>query len=169
VTVVRRIYDRFDQLVHELAKFGTVGAIAYVVQLGVFNLTGLIIANKPLVATIVAGVISTLVAYVGNRYWTYRDRDSIGKGRELALFLVVNGVAIAFGVICVAISHYVLGFQGKLADNIANNVVGVMLGTLFRLWTYRTFIFPKVATQTAATVPADAPSDTRMRRFESNV
>jgi putative flippase GtrA len=156
VTVLHGIYNRFQHVVHELGKFGAVGGIAYVVQLGVFNLTGVVVPHKPVVASITAGLISTLVAYVGNRYWTYRDRDSIGRGRELAMFLLVNGIAISFGVICVAISHYVLGFHGKVADNVANNFVGVALGTMFRLWTYRTFIFPKV-NQDQPVVPMTVP------------
>lgn len=170
MTVLRSIYDRFEHVVRELGKFGTIGLIAYVVQLGVFNVTGAVVPHKPLVASITAGLISTLVAYVGNRYWTYRDRDSIGRGRELVMFLAVNGIAISFGVICVAISHYVLGFHGAFADNVANNVVGVMLGTLFRLWTYRTFIFPKVAEgeMPMATIPpADVPATGNVHRLES--
>lgn len=171
MTVLHSINDRFDQLKHELAKFGAVGLIAYVVQFGVFNVTRVAVPHKPLVASITAGAISTLVAYVGNRYWTYRDRDSIGRRRELVLFMLVNGVAIAFGLICTAISHYVLGFHGKLADNIANNIVGVGLGTLFRLWTYRTFIFPKTAADqpmVPMTVPpAEVPATGNVHKLES--
>ncbi len=38
------------------------------------------------------------------------------------------------------ISHYGLGFTSTLADNVAT-VVGIGLGTLFRFWTYRKFVF----------------------------
>ena len=31
MTVVRGLYERFRQLVHEAAKFGTVGAVAFLV------------------------------------------------------------------------------------------------------------------------------------------
>jgi hypothetical protein len=50
----------------------------------------------------------------------------------------------------VAISHYGFGFQSVLATNIANYVFGLPLGMLFRLWTYRTFIFPKTPDPMAA-------------------
>ena len=40
-----------------------------------------------------------------------------------------------------AISHYVLGFTSLLADNIAANVVGLVLGTAFRFLMYRYWVF----------------------------
>jgi putative flippase GtrA len=49
------------------------------------------------------------------------------------------GSAIAVG--CLAISHYLLGLTSPLADNISANVVGLILGTAFRFWAYRTFVF----------------------------
>jgi putative flippase GtrA len=48
------------------------------------------------------------------------------------------GIALA----CLATSRYVLGFSGPLADNVAANVVGLLLGTLFRFWSYRKWVFP---------------------------
>ena len=42
------------------------------------------------------------------------------------------------------ISHYLLGLDSALADNISANVVGLVLGTLFRFWSYRKWVFPEV-------------------------
>ena len=49
------------------------------------------------------------------------------------------GTAIA--TTCLAISHYALGFTSALADNISANVIGLVLGTMFRFWAYRTYVF----------------------------
>lgn len=55
---------------------------------------------------------------------------------------------------CLAISRYGLGalwpdvFQTALADNVASFVVGTGLGTLFRFWSYRRFVFVEAGTQT---------------------
>ena len=38
-------------------------------------------------------------------------------------------------------SHYVLDLRSPLADNISANGVGLVLGTLFRFWAYRRFVF----------------------------
>ena len=54
---------------------------------------------------------------------------------------IINGITLTFGVICLAISRYVLNLDSALADNISANVIGVGLGTIFRFWSYRTIVF----------------------------
>jgi putative flippase GtrA len=85
-----------------------------------------------------------MVAWLGNRYWTFSDRRSSSLGRELAGFAVVNvgGMVIAVGCLC--FSDYVLGLTSPLADNISANVVGLVLGTAFRYLAYRRFVFSGV-------------------------
>jgi putative flippase GtrA len=39
------------------------------------------------------------------------------------------------------VSHYLLGFTSVLADNIATNVVGLILGMAFRFTLYKTWVF----------------------------
>jgi hypothetical protein len=45
---------------------------------------------------------------------------------------------------CLWFSHYALGLTSVLADNISANVVGLALGTLFRFWSYRRWVFPEI-------------------------
>jgi putative flippase GtrA len=84
------------------------------------------------------------VAYAGNRYWTWRDRRQHGIRREYMMFALVNGAGLAIQLTCLGFAVYVLGFDGQLAENIAGNVVGVIFGTLFRFWAYRTWVFPQI-------------------------
>ena len=51
---------------------------------------------------------------------------------------------------CLAISHYLLDFTSRLADNIAANVIGLGLGTAFRFWSYRRWVFPELLPEAAA-------------------
>jgi hypothetical protein len=37
-----------------------------------------------------------------------------------------------------------MGWDSALADNISANVVGLALGTAFRFWSYRKFVFPAI-------------------------
>ena len=141
--MIKLIYS----LRHELGKFFSVGALAYVVGVGGFNLLVHLesapLASKPITASIISGVVSIFVAYLGNRHWTWRDRAKSGTRREISLFFLINGIALIFNVVCLAISRYVLGFESALADNIAANIIGVGLGTLFRFWSYRTIVFKR--------------------------
>ena len=129
----------------ELMRFGSVGAVAYVVDAGLFNLLrfgpGELLEAKPLTAKVISVAVATLVAWLGNRHWTFSGRRTEGRLRELFAFALVNvgGMLIAVG--CLAFSHYVLGLTSPLADNIAANVVGVLLGSIFRYLAYRHLVF----------------------------
>jgi putative flippase GtrA len=141
VTAFQRVHDSLGHLVRELLKFGMVGGVAFVVDVGLFNLM-LHLTDKPLTSKTVSTVVATTVAYIGNRLWTFRRRSRAGVGREYTLFFLLNGVGLAIALGCLATSHYLLGFTSRLADNIAANVVGIALGTVFRFWSYRRFVFP---------------------------
>ena len=136
---------RLYRIRQELGKFFSVGLVAYIVGVGGYNALvhakGAPLASKPLTASVISGVVSILVAYFGNRHWTWKDRQRSGAKREITLFFVINGIALIFGVLCLAFSRYVLGLESVLADNISANVVGVGIGTFFRFWTYRTIVF----------------------------
>ena len=140
-----RLYAPFRALIHEIAKFGIIGMISFVIDVGLFNLLlfgGGPFTDKPLTAKIVSVAVATTFAYFGNRFWTFRHRGRTNMGREYVLFFLLNGVAMLIAVGCLAFSHYVLGFTSALADNISANVIGLALGTLFRFWSYRKWVFP---------------------------
>lgn len=133
------------QLRTELLKFGGVGAIAYLVSVGGFNLlvhtSGAPMADKPVLASLSSGFLSVIVAYFGNRYWTWRERPKNAVKKEILIFFVVNLLGIAIGALCLAISRYGLGLRSPLSDNISANVIGVGLGTIFRFYGYRNWVF----------------------------
>lgn len=143
MAALQAAYARVRRGFHELAKFGTIGAIALVVNMLVTNLCWQAIPHKPVIGSVVGTVVATIVAYLGNRFWTYKDRDSIGRSRELVLFFAVNGIGMLIETVPLAFSQYILHFDGALANNVAKYVFGMPLGMIFRLWTYRTWIFPK--------------------------
>ena len=146
-SLLDRARDAMDVVVREMVKFGAVGAIAFLVDVGTFNLLrfglgdGGPLEHKPITAKIVSASLATIVAWLGNRLWTFRHRRRARASHELALFVLFNvaGMLIALG--CLAFSHYVLDLRSPEADNISANGVGLVLGTLFRFWAYRMFVF----------------------------
>ena len=143
------LYYRLSSLLREMVKFGVVGGVAFVVDVGLFNLV-LHATDKPLTSKTVSTVVATSVAYLGNRYWTFRKRSRSAVRREYSLFFVLNGVGLAIALTCLFVSHYLFGFTSTLADNIAANVVGLALGTMFRFWSYRRWVFPELLPEAAA-------------------
>ncbi|WP_055490621.1 GtrA family protein [Streptomyces sp. TP-A0356] len=132
--------QRLDRIVREIAKFGAVGGAGLLVNLLVFNLvrhaTGLQVVRASVIATVVAIAFN----YIGFRYFTYRDRDKGGRTREMMLFLVFSaaGLVIENGVLYVA--TYGFGWDSPLQSNVFK-FLGIGLGTLFRFWSYRTWVF----------------------------
>jgi putative flippase GtrA len=140
---------------HELAKFGTVGALAFVVDVALFNVV-LHLSNKPLTSKIISTVVAASLAFVLNRAWSFRHRQRSSVHREYSMFFILNAVGLLIAVSCLGLSHYVLGLHSKLADNISANGIGVALGTLFRFWSYRRFVWVAKAAVEEAAIDGDA-------------
>ncbi|WP_433350792.1 GtrA family protein [Micromonospora sp. CA-111912] len=151
---VRTLIDRFGHLVRELSKFATVGGVAFLIDFALFNYLVNVQGLEQVTAKTISTVIAASVAFVGNRFWTWRHRQRSNPAREYALFFFFNAVGLGIAVACLAISRYGLGalwpgvFQTTLADNVASFIVGTGLGTLFRFWSYRRFVFVEAGTQT---------------------
>jgi putative flippase GtrA len=174
---VSRLRGTIDVVYREMLKFGTVGAVAFVVDVGLFNLLTSDLwfgsGAPPLdghekMAKIVSAGTATVVAWLGNRYWSFRHRRQASRGKEFLTFVVMNVIATGIAVLCLAVSHDLLGFTSKLADNLSGNVIGIGLGTLFRFWAYRTFVFTdfldadgrdRAAADAALELPAAAEDD----------
>lgn len=151
-----RVAGAARRLGAEVAKFGTVGAVAFVIDVGLFNiLRAGVLSDSPLTAKTISVIVATTFAFVANRHWTYRDRARTGYGRETALFFATNAAALLISWACLAFTHYLLGLDSQLADNISGNVIAVGLGTMFRFWVYRTWVFP---TEDPVASPAPDPS-----------
>jgi putative flippase GtrA len=144
-----RLRDSLIALIRELSKFGTVGGIAFLIDLAIFNVM-LQIGTETLTAKTISTVVATSFAFLGNRFWTWRHRQHHHMARQYTTFFLLNAIGLGIGLACLAISHYGLGriwpaLQSPLADNISGQIVGTALGTLFRFWSYKRFVFRATA------------------------
>ncbi|HKS99655.1 MAG TPA: GtrA family protein [Rugosimonospora sp.] len=143
--LLRPLWARFGHLAHELGKFGVVGGVSYVVDVTVSNV--LLKPVGPFWASTISMTVAATLAFVGNRFWTWRDRERSGLRREYLLYFGFNLVGLLIGLACVWLTWNLLGhywphlFRTRLAYNVAKNLVGMVLGTLFRFWSYRRFVF----------------------------
>jgi putative flippase GtrA len=166
--LARLVPDRWQKLIHEALRFGAVGGINLVVNYAVFNALVLtVFPTGQLKATVIATVVSTTTSYLMNRHWTFRDRPRSAMRREYLLFFFFNATGLAIELAVLGAAKYALGLTGLLALNVAKTI-GVAIGTVFRFWSYRTFVFQsapdyagQVADQTAAAEPTAAAEATR--------
>ena len=147
-----RLYERFRAVIHEAAKFGVVGLAGFIVSLGGADVLHFDLGVGKYKAVVTATIAATVVTFLGNRYWAFRHRERVGMGRaKTVLFFVFNGIGLLIQLACVAIVADGLGLQGKVWYNLAN-LTGIGLGTLFRFWSYRKWVWR--TQDPAAGVPA---------------
>lgn len=145
--VVQLIRLLWERLVRYALKFGVVGLVGYFVDVFVFNALRLGVSGTghffqgPIGAKIISVSLSTLLTWFGNRYWTFREHRRKNFLLELTEFSVVSVGGLGIGLLCLWISHYVLGLTSLLADNISTNIIGLFLGTAFRFLLYRFWVY----------------------------
>lgn len=151
----RRVADLYDRVRHlgpELVKFGIVGGIGTIVDLGGAAALHSKYGMGPLTAKALSISVAAVVTYLGSRYWTFRHRENQSLLREGGLFVGLNviGLLIAEGVI--ACTTYVLGYKDPIAYNVAS-LAGTGLGTVFRYYAYRKWVFLAPAAPPEPAVP----------------
>lgn len=160
--VIRAAYRRWQVLVHELAKFGIVGALCYLIDFGLYNVCHVGLGLGPITSKIISTVVAATCAYLGNRHWSFRHRARSGVRREYTLFVVLNTIGLLIALACLGFGYYVLDQRSALASNIWGNLVGTGLGTVFRFWAYKKWVFlhpqdPKVLNGTVPVVTERLP------------
>ncbi len=95
----------------------------------------------PMTSFGLATAIAAVASYFANRHWTWRHKDDTGIGRELPLFLLLSLVGLAVSDIPVGVSEYILGLHSPLAYNISSTLIGTALGTVWRFWSFRRWVF----------------------------
>lgn len=134
--------NRVRAIVHRLGSFSAVGAVAFVVDVTLFNvLSATLVQDSPILAKTLSVVAATTVSWLGSRYITFRKLRTRSIRSETLLFALTNIVGLLISTGCLYISHYVLDFRSQFADNISGNIVGIALGNIFRYFAYRYVVF----------------------------
>ena len=142
-------------IARELAKFGLVGSVNYVLDVVIFN--ALIVGplhDRPITAKTISTVVAATSSYFMNRHWTWRDRARTGLAREYGLFIALSAVGLAITLGFLGFGEYVLHQHSWLARNIWGNVLGVGGGMVWRFWSFKKWVF--LPTETPPEADEDA-------------
>jgi putative flippase GtrA len=145
-------------LLQQAVSFLLVGGVGFIVDIVIFNaLRTTVFSHDPIVAKVISTSFAIVANWIGNRYWTFRTERRTGGRRRVVREAVEFGLVSAAGSLialcCLWVSHYALGFTSVLDDNIASNVVGLALGTVFRFVLYRVWVFGHARSNYAGEVP----------------
>jgi putative flippase GtrA len=138
---IRSLAGAYRHLVKELSAFGVVGAVCFLIDVGLFQLFYAHVELGAVTSKFLATAVSMTVAYVGHRYWSFSHRARPGLRQEYVRFLAINVVTLLLGLAVVASVRYGLDQESALVLQIAN-VGAIVLGTAVRYLSYRRWVFP---------------------------
>jgi len=125
-------------LLKEIAAFGVIGALGFVVDETLFNI---FFHDGQIVAKTISTIVATVVTYVGNRYFSFSHRARTGIARETTIFFGINLIVLVISLIVLGVAEYPLHLKHhRLAMNVIN-IGTIGIGTLFRFWAYKRFVF----------------------------
>jgi putative flippase GtrA len=125
-------------LLKEVTAFGAIGLVSLVIDLGLFNL---LLHHGALKAKCVSTIVATTFAYFGNRYLSFSHRARTTIGRETSFFFGINLIVLVISELVLALFAYPLN---QRHDHVVMNVVNLVtigIGTIFRFWGYKRFVF----------------------------
>lgn len=125
-------------LLKELAAFGVIGALAFAIDISIYNVLA---PHGWLKAKAVSAAVSTAFAYFGNRHLSFSHRARTSIARETSFFFGINLVTLIFSELALGLFAYPLDQRD---DHVIMNVVNVVtigMGTIFRFWSYKRFVF----------------------------
>jgi putative flippase GtrA len=127
----------------EVAKFGAVGGVAFVIDNGMtYYLMHGPMSDSEAKARFVGASIATVFSWIANRFWTFRHRRQDNVLREFLMFILINGIGIGISTGFTAVAKYGLGITDKNLLFFAG-VFGILVATVVRFFAYRFLVFNK--------------------------
>jgi putative flippase GtrA len=125
----------------EVAKFGAVGGVAFVIDNGLtYYLMHGPMSDSEAKARFVGASVATIFSWIANRLWTFRHRRQANVLREFLMFILINGIGIGISTGFTALAKYGLGVSDKNLLFLAG-VVGILVATVVRFFAYRFLVF----------------------------
>ncbi|MDT4960183.1 MAG: hypothetical protein QOD31_3982 [Pseudonocardiales bacterium] len=125
-------------LLKEITAFGVIGLAALVIDLGLFAWLS---PQGALKAKAVSTIVATTFAYFGNRHLSFSHRARSSLGRETSFFFGINLITLVFSELLIALFVYPLHYEHGSLTVFVVNVVTIGIGTVFRFWAYKRFVF----------------------------
>lgn len=151
---------------HELIKFAIIGGSMMLFDMAIFySLSLTILENKPVVAKIISGVLATIVSYILNREWAFKNRGGRETHHEALLFFAISGVGVILQAAPLFVANNIFDIRSSVdvtklvvIDFVLGYIIGNLLQMAFRFWALRRFAFPESDLRGAADGSTDLPT-----------
>jgi putative flippase GtrA len=125
-------------LLKEITAFGAIGMMALAIDLSIFAWLS---PHGALKAKLVSTIVATTFAYFGNRHLSFSHRARTSLRRETSFFFVINLITLVFAELVIALFVYPLHYEHGSLTVFVVNLVTIGIGTIFRFWSYKRFVF----------------------------
>jgi putative flippase GtrA len=151
------LHSRVRTMLPEIGKFLVVGGLGTVIDLGGAAVLHSHYHFEPLAAKAVSVTLATVFTYLGSRFWTFKQRENQSVRREAVLFFVLNVVGLLIAEAVIGLVTYAMGLRSPLEYNAAS-FIGTGLGTIFRFFAYRKWVFLAPDSSAEPALLPDAPA-----------
>ena len=136
----------------EAVKFSAVNVVATIVAVVIFNVlvhgvAGIgrpgVLNGWPVTSWFLANCVGMAISFYGSRAFAFKNRQPSGPGGGALHYVAVNLASFVIPMACLWATRNILGWDSAVADNISANVVGGLVGGLFRFWAFRRFVFKR--------------------------
>ncbi|MFW0795978.1 GtrA family protein [Gordonia sp. CPCC 205515] len=136
---------------NELIKFALVGGTTFIFDLAIFYLlTFTVLEAKPVVARVISGTLATILSYILNREWAFKNRGGHEKAHEALLFFVISGIGVVLAAAPLWVANNLFDIRANvdrvelaIIDFVLGFIIGNILQMGFRFWALRKFAFPE--------------------------
>ena len=151
--ILRYVPENRHDVVIEFLTYCTVGVVNTLFGQLMFNV---FLGLGALTANAISTALATICSFILNRNITYRDRARTPLRRELPLFVFLNviNLGIQQGILDAGRRTFSIPADDRLELNILR-VVAVVVGMIFLMLTYRTFVFKKKQPEPTATAQVE--------------
>lgn len=143
--------ERWQRFAGEVSRFLAVGLVATVVAILIFNFLVhgfntadmALLNGQPELAYVIANLIGMMISFGGTKQWAFRNREARHPDGGIIAYSIINVATMAIPVSCLWISRNLLGLDDPFSDNVAANVIGLLLANATRFVLFRQFVFPR--------------------------
>ena len=155
---------------HELIKFAIIGGSMMILDMAIFySLSLTVLEAKPVIAKIISGVLATIVSYILNREWAFKNRGGRETHHEAMLFFAISGIGVLLAAAPLFVANNLFDIRSTvdvkqlvIIDFVLGYIIGNLLQMAFRFWALRRFAFPETEMDSTGSAAADlepAPGD----------
>lgn len=125
----------------DFVRFGVIGGLGFLVEIGSFNLWIFFTNGGPLIANIVSVLLAILFNWAGNHFVNFEKNKEKSIFKEIIQFFIASGaVAIPLSTIMLTISYYGFGQEDIIVTNIIK-VAAIIVSAYAKFVLYKKWVF----------------------------